>query len=68
MDPAQVPDVLAKLKSGELHVAGAAVPTVCLLEGQEEEQYWQDFMDFKTKQMRQRHEEKKARRKKHRRH
>ena len=60
LEPEQVHDVLKKLKSGELQVAGEKVESAILLEGDEEKQYWQDFMDFKTKQLRQREEERRG--------
>lgn len=55
-EPDLVSGVLSKLSSGDVEVAGAKVEKAIILEGDEEKQYWQDFMDFKTKQMRQRHE------------
>jgi hypothetical protein len=61
LEPDQVPLIFDKLKSGDLEIAGAKVDKVELLEGEVEKQYWQDFMDFKTKQMRLRREEKKGR-------
>eukprot|EP00977_Amphora_coffeiformis_P012809 scaffold3240_cov187-Amphora_coffeaeformis.AAC.4 len=61
LEPEQVPDILKKLQSGELHIAGEKVESAILLEGDAEKQYWQDFMDFKTKQMRQREEERRSR-------
>ena len=61
LEPEQVPDILKKLQSGELHIAGEKVESAILLEGDAEKQYWQDFMDFKTKQLRQREEERRGR-------
>lgn len=61
LEPDQVSLIFDKLKSGELEIAGTKVAKVELLEGDVEKQYWQDFMDFKTKQMRLRREEKKNR-------
>lgn len=60
LEPGQVPDLLKKLQSGELEIAGEKVESATLLEGDDEKQYWQDFMDFKTKQLRQRHEERRG--------
>lgn len=63
-EPDQVTAVFNKLQSGELEVAGAKVDTVTVLEGDVEKKYWDDFMAFKSKQLRQREEENKGRNKK----
>lgn len=48
-----------KFKSDEekLEIAGAQPEDVVLLEGDDEKKYWDDFIEFKTKQMRHRAEE-----------
>ena len=61
LEPEQVTDILKKLQSGELKIADEKVESAILLEGDAEKQYWQDFMDFKTKQLRQREEERRGR-------
>lgn len=65
--PDSVEDMLKKLKSGDLEVAGAKVEEAFVLEGDEEEKYWQDFIDFKNKQRQHRFEERSSKRKKQRR-
>ena len=57
LTPESVPEILEKLQSGDLHVAGAKVEKASILEGDEEKQYWEDFMEFKTRQLRQRNDE-----------
>lgn len=41
-----------KFSSGELHIAGEKVESAFVLEGEQEEKYWSDFIEFKNKQMR----------------
>mmetsp|Transcript_14077 Transcript_14077/g.35378 ORF Transcript_14077/g.35378 Transcript_14077/m.35378 type:complete len:392 (-) Transcript_14077:119-1294(-) len=61
-EPSDSVDELAKkLKAGELKILDAAVEDAALLEGDEEKKYWEDFIEFKTKQAIQRAEEKKNR-------
>ena len=47
------------LKAGELMVLDTKVEDAAILEGDEEKKYWEDFIEFKNKQMIQRAEEKK---------
>mmetsp|Transcript_27568 Transcript_27568/g.75219 ORF Transcript_27568/g.75219 Transcript_27568/m.75219 type:complete len:435 (+) Transcript_27568:288-1592(+) len=54
-----VADVAKKLKDGELMILDAKVEDASILEGEDEKKYWGDFIEFKTKQMIQRAEEKK---------
>eukprot|EP00536_Pseudo-nitzschia_multiseries_P007185 jgi/Psemu1/324642/estExt_fgenesh1_pg.C_1660007 len=54
-----IADVAKKLKDGELMILDAKVEDAAILEGDEEKKYWGDFIEFKTKQMIQRAEEKK---------
>ena len=50
-----------KLKSEDepLEIAGAKLEDAILLEGDAEKKYWDDFIEFKKKQMRHRAEERK---------
>ena len=50
-------DLVAKLASGEIEIAGAKVESASLLEGDEESKYWAEFIEFKNKQIKQRAEE-----------
>eukprot|EP00531_Pseudo-nitzschia_arenysensis_P012522 CAMPEP_0116131700 /NCGR_PEP_ID=MMETSP0329-20121206/9149_1 /TAXON_ID=697910 /ORGANISM="Pseudo-nitzschia arenysensis, Strain B593" /LENGTH=388 /DNA_ID=CAMNT_0003626155 /DNA_START=66 /DNA_END=1232 /DNA_ORIENTATION=+ len=60
-----VEDVAKKLKAGELKILDANVEDAAILEGDEEKKYWEDFIEFKNKQMIQRAEEKKRGNKRH---
>lgn len=51
--------VAKKLKDGELMILDAKAEDASILEGEEEKKYWNDFIEFKSKQMIQRAEEKK---------
>lgn len=53
-----------KVGAGGVEIAGAKVSGAVILEGEEETNYWKDFIDFKTKQMRHRVEEKSSRKNK----
>jgi len=53
-----------KLNSGEIKICKKAVKSACLLEGDEEKAYWKKFIDFKTKQMREREDEKRTKKRK----
>mmetsp|Transcript_18071 Transcript_18071/g.41330 ORF Transcript_18071/g.41330 Transcript_18071/m.41330 type:complete len:160 (+) Transcript_18071:3-482(+) len=48
-----------KLEAGELMILDAKVEDALVLEGDEEKKYWEEFIEFKNKQMIQRAEEKK---------
>jgi hypothetical protein len=54
-----VAEVAKILKAGELMVLDTKVEDAAILEGDEEKKYWEDFIEFKNKQMIQRAEEKK---------
>lgn len=56
-----VKNLSEKLKEGTVEIAGVKVETAFVLEGEEESKYWTEFIDFKTKQMRHRIEEKASR-------
>jgi hypothetical protein len=56
-----VKNICDKLKEGTVEIAGTKVETAFVLEGEEETKYWTEFIDFKTKQMRHRIEEKATR-------
>jgi RNA recognition motif-containing protein len=53
--------VCDKLVAGTVEVAGAKVEAAFILDGEEETNYWKNFIDFKTKQMRHRLEERNTR-------
>jgi len=47
------------LKDGELMILDTKVEEALILEGEVEKKYWEDFIEFKNKQIIQRNEEKK---------
>lgn len=51
-------DIVAKLTSGDIEIAGAKVESASILEGDEETKYWTEFIEFKNKQIKHRAEEK----------
>ena len=55
----EVAALAKKLKDGELKVLDASVEDAFLLEGDDEKKYWDEFIEFKNKQMIQRAEERK---------
>lgn len=52
-----------KLKNGDLEIAGAKVGGARILEGEEEKKYWDDFIEFKNKQIRHKEEERRQKKK-----
>jgi hypothetical protein len=48
----------AQINAGEVEVAGAKVESACVLEGDAEKAYWDNFIAFKNKQIRHKAEEK----------
>eukprot|EP00526_Cylindrotheca_closterium_P018641 CAMPEP_0113617364 /NCGR_PEP_ID=MMETSP0017_2-20120614/8740_1 /TAXON_ID=2856 /ORGANISM="Cylindrotheca closterium" /LENGTH=371 /DNA_ID=CAMNT_0000526753 /DNA_START=78 /DNA_END=1193 /DNA_ORIENTATION=+ /assembly_acc=CAM_ASM_000147 len=63
LEPADhVKELATKLKSGDLQIAGTKIEDAFLLEGDEEKKYYEDFIAFKNKQIRN-HEEKRSRKK-----
>ena len=58
-----IEDLCKKLAAGELEIAGQKVGSAHVLEGDEESTYWNDFIDFKQKQMQHRQDERNARHK-----
>jgi hypothetical protein len=56
-----VKNLCDKLKEGTVEIAAVKVETAFMLEGEDETKYWTEFIDFKTKQMRHRIEEKASR-------
>ena len=74
LEPADhVADVANRLKKGELQICGEKVEDAFMLEGDAEKQYYEDFIEFKNKQIRNNEENKRARKKfkhggRHRRH
>jgi len=63
-----VKKLLDKLQSGEIKVAEEKVESVIILEGDEEKKYWDDFIEFKNKQLKHRQEERANRKQNNRRH
>uniref|UniRef100_A0A6U3S849 HTH La-type RNA-binding domain-containing protein n=1 Tax=Ditylum brightwellii TaxID=49249 RepID=A0A6U3S849_9STRA len=53
-----IKDIASKLSSGELEIGGKKIESATVLEGEEEEKYWKNFIDFKNKQIRHRAEDK----------
>lgn len=63
-EPADTIGALAvKLVNGEVEIAGTKVGSANILEGDDETKYWEDFCAFKTKQMKQRAEDRASRKK-----
>lgn len=58
-----VKQVLDKLSSGDVEIAGGKVEKALILEGDDEKKYWDEFIAFKNKQMKQRAEERASRKK-----
>lgn len=54
-----VGEVAKSLKAGELQILDTKVEDAFILEGEEEKKYWEEFIEFKNKQIIQRAEEKK---------
>lgn len=50
-----------RLKAGELEVGGAKVEDAKVLEGDDEKEYWTNFIEFKNRQIRHKEEEKRHR-------
>ncbi|CAJ1930425.1 unnamed protein product [Cylindrotheca closterium] len=64
LEPADhVKELATKLKSGDLQISGSKVEDAFMLEGDEEKKYYEDFIAFKNKQIRN-HDEKQRSRKK----
>jgi len=55
--------IAKRLKDGELEIAGKKVDEAQILDGEEEKKYWENFVAFKNKQIRQNHEMKQAKKK-----
>jgi hypothetical protein len=53
-------EVCKKIASGELEVAAKKVEAATVLEGEEETNYWKEFIAFKNKQMQHRNDERKS--------
>lgn len=56
-----VATLCSKLSSGDVEIADSKVKSAFILEGDEEKKYWDDFINFKTTQMRQRGNERNGR-------
>jgi RNA recognition motif-containing protein len=54
-------ELTKRLKEGELKINNSKVEEVYILDGDEETQYWENFIAFKTRQNVQRHDNKKQR-------
>jgi len=46
-------ELAEKLKEGKIKISGHAVDTAHVLEGQDEKEYWENFIEFKRKQRKQ---------------
>jgi hypothetical protein len=55
--------LVTKLASGDVEIAGAKVESASILEGEEEQKYWANFIEFKNKQARHKAEEKASKKK-----
>lgn len=55
-----IADICKRLKEGELEIKGAKVEDATTLEGEEEKKYWDEFIAFKNRQIKQRSEEKRG--------
>lgn len=63
LEPADhVKELATKLKSGDLEIGGSKLEDAFMLEGDDEKKYYEDFIAFKNKQIRN-HEEKRSRKK-----
>lgn len=62
-----IADICKKLNDGTLEIKGSKVEGARIIDGDEEKKYWDDFIAFKNKQIHQRSDEKRSR-KKQRRH
>ena len=51
-----IKEVLQKFETGDVEIAGKKVEGAILMEGEEETKYWNDFISFKNKQLKQRRE------------
>jgi hypothetical protein len=58
-----IAETATRLKNGELQVRGVKIEDARVLEGDEEKKYWNDFIEFKNKQILHKDEEKRSRKK-----
>lgn len=58
-EPELAAKMLEKLKSGDAKICDAKVEEVSLLEGDGEKKYWEDYIEFRRKQIKHRMEERK---------
>jgi RNA recognition motif-containing protein len=58
-----IADVAKRVNDGDVQVGGEKISEATLLEGDEEKKYWEDFMEFKNKQIRHREEERREHKK-----
>ena len=56
----KISGIAEKFSNGEIKILDKAVDSACLLQGEEEEKYWNDFIAFKTNQRKQRLAERKG--------
>ena len=57
-----IAEISKKLNDGELTIMDTKLENALVLEGEEEKKYWDNFIEFKNKQIVQRHEEKRSHR------
>jgi hypothetical protein len=55
--------LVTKLASGHVEIAGIKVESASILDGEEEQKYWANFIEFKNKQARHKAEEKASKKK-----
>lgn len=60
--------ICKNLAEGKLEIKGSKVEGARVLDGEEEKKYWEDFIAFKNKQIQQRVDEKRSKKKKQKRH
>jgi hypothetical protein len=61
-------ELASKLAKGEVKIAGGAVESAKIIEGEEEIKYWNEFVKFKNKQLKHRAEERAMKKKRHHHH
>eukprot|EP00934_Nitzschia_sp_Nitz4_P008901 Nitzschia sp. Nitz4//scaffold4_size323378//29743//30882//NITZ4_000616-RA/size323378-processed-gene-0.327-mRNA-1//-1//CDS//3329553267//8891//frame0 len=58
-----IPTICASLKEGKLEIKGSKVNDAFILEGDEEKKYWEEFIAFKNRQIQQRADERRSKKK-----
>jgi hypothetical protein len=55
-----IAELCKKLKAGDVEIAGAKVTDAFIVEGEDEKKYWEDFIAFRNKMLKHRHEERRS--------